>query len=209
MATGGGKRVGFVWTVTVVGVLVAIAAAVALRPVLSAYIGWRREQRALRLVAPGILVGEPSPVGEVPEWIPKWFRPGLARYYRRRAAVYVECEDVTAEKLEVVSEFRDTRLLSLAHTDVRDATISHVTELPRLEELTLLGTRIGDDGVRRLTCVDSLRALDLGGTRVTDACVASLAAMRRLGRVCLDETRVTAAGVDELRRLRPDIEVTR
>jgi len=69
--------------------------------------------------------------------------------------------------------------------------------------LSLHGTQLTDAGIPALTELPNLEVLTLSHTRVTDAGLPPLAKMSKLTDVDLTGTDVTPAGIDNLRRALP------
>lgn len=97
--------------------------------------------------------------------------------------------------------------LSLARTDVTDATLTLAAGMPRLARLDLSETATTDAGVARIAGHPSLEVLVLVGTGVTDAGVEMLASMPALRRVFLWRTAVTDNALDWLSFARPELEL--
>jgi hypothetical protein len=56
--------------------------------------------------------------------------------------------------------------LDLAHTQITDAALASIAQLPRLEQLWLTGTEITDGAAEHLRRLPRLRVLDLSGTKL-------------------------------------------
>ena len=98
--------------------------------------------------------------------------------------------------------------LVLARTQVTDAGLKTLLQMPRLRHLDLRQTDIGDRGAQTLAALGELRTLNLFGTQVGDSGLRALAACNGLERIAAWQTRVTPEAVDALRAQRPDTHIT-
>jgi Leucine-rich repeat (LRR) protein len=89
----------------------------------------------------------------------------------------------------------DLAELSLQHTAVTDAGMAIVRQLPRLRNLTLSNNRVGDAGVAQLRGMTSLHILSIYDTQLTDAGLAHVATLVNLEDLSLSSTAVTDAGL--------------
>ena len=70
----------------------------------------------------------------------------------------------------------DIRIISLRHSSITSAGLSHLKVLEQLEELDLAETAIDDAGLAHLQEIKSLRRVNVTGTRVSDAGIEKLKA---------------------------------
>jgi hypothetical protein len=86
-------------------------------------------------------------------------------------------------------------------TQIDDAWMANMRDVPRLRELNLSLTPIGDAGLAHVTRLEDLQSLWLGGTKVTDAGLVHIQALRKLEWLSLAETNVTDQGLASLANL--------
>jgi uncharacterized membrane protein len=98
--------------------------------------------------------------------------------------------------------------MDLSRTDVTDAGLAPLAEMPRLRHLDLRDTGVGDPAVDALAGSRALETLSLYGTGLTDAGLIRLQSLPALRRVYVGGTSVTEAGMARLREARPELEVT-
>jgi hypothetical protein len=98
------------------------------------------------------------------------------------------------------------RRLVLRDTRVSSKGVEALVDLP-IERLDLSFTSIGDDVVGLLVRIRELESLDLSNTRLTDEGLGKFALLPRLRMVNVAETSVSLRAVEELRSLRPEIDV--
>lgn len=97
--------------------------------------------------------------------------------------------------------------LNLRGTDVTDAGLAHLKDMPQLTRLHLEKTKITDKGLEHLQGLPGLEYLNVYGTEVTDGCVARLKDLKNLKKVYIWESKVTIAGVGELKKVLPKVEI--
>lgn len=98
------------------------------------------------------------------------------------------------------------RRLALRDTRVTSKGIEALVDLP-IKHLDLSFTSIGDEVVGLLVRIRELESLDLSNTRLTDEGLGKFALLPRLQMVNVAETSVGLRAVEELRNLRPEIDV--
>ena len=76
---------------------------------------------------------------------------------------------VTSKALEHIARLKGLRSLDLGHTQIDDANLDLLAELPLLETLSLGGNRISAGGLAQLRLLKGLRHLDLGGVQRVDS----------------------------------------
>jgi len=91
--------------------------------------------------------------------------------------------------------------LGLQGTNVTDATLAVLKDVPTLVDLNLGGTRITDAGLAHLKALTNLITLHLENTKVTDAGLANLKGLLNLNYLNLYGTPVTDAGLDSIKGL--------
>ena len=98
------------------------------------------------------------------------------------------------------------RRLALRDTRVTSKGVEALVDLP-IKHLDLSFTSIGDEVVGLLVRIRELESLDLSNTRLTDEGLGEFALLPRLQMVNVAETNVGLRAVEELRNLRPEIDV--
>jgi Leucine-rich repeat (LRR) protein len=76
---------------------------------------------------------------------------------------------VTSKALEHISRLQGLRSLDLGYTQIDDANLDLLAELPRLETLGLGGNRVSAAGLAQLRLLKNLRHLDLSGVQRVDS----------------------------------------
>src|SRR5262249_18417881 len=89
----------------------------------------------------------------------------------------------------------DVVAVDLTGSNVGDADLALLNNLPHLELLTLTDTKITDHGLDHLAGMTNLRALVLTSTWITDAGIAKLESMPQLEGLGLIDTGVTDASL--------------
>jgi internalin A len=118
-------------------------------------------------------------------------------------------DGVTADSREEIDDrvvtglcrLRGLRWVALNGTQVSDAGVARLTELPHLERLWLSQTRLSDKGMASLSQAEGLTHLAIEGTLVTDAGLEPLAHLPNLRTLSLGNPQLTDAGVSRLRKL--------
>ena len=75
----------------------------------------------------------------------------------------------TSKALEHIARLKGLRSLDLGHTQIDDANLDLLAELPLLETLALGGNRISAGGLAQLRLLKGLRHLDLSGVQRVDS----------------------------------------
>ena len=112
--------------------------------------------------------------------------------------------DATIAPLKDIPSLIEVRL---GTTKVSDKAIAVLKNLPHLEVLGLELTSVTDAGVGELKSLQNLTYLNLYGTKVTDAALDSLAGMKHLHNLYLWQTKVTTNGVDRLQAALPGLNI--
>lgn len=86
-------------------------------------------------------------------------------------------------------------------SSVDDSAADALAELPSLEKITLAGTQIGDATLRDLARLENLSGLYLADTNVSDDGLAALAGLPRLERLDLTRTKVRGPGLEAVAKL--------
>ena len=94
-------------------------------------------------------------------------------------------------------------------SQVTDADVVHLAQLPRLKHLQLGNTQVTDAGLIHLSSLKNLSGLNLDNTQVTDAGLVHLAGLKGLKHLNLYKTQVTDAGASELQESLPNCRIRR
>lgn len=107
------------------------------------------------------------------------------------------------EKSELVlwDWLRRMESINLVNTNVTDAAIAHLNQVPTLQELYLSGTQITDAGVEQLAAADSIRFLGLCNTQITDRALEAAGRFPELRQLYISDTAVTSTGLAFLGQL--------
>ncbi|MFT5466534.1 MAG: hypothetical protein ACI8UO_001634 [Verrucomicrobiales bacterium] len=97
--------------------------------------------------------------------------------------------------------------LDLSRTQITDAGLAPLSELPRLTRLDLHSTQITDAGLAHLSGLKNLMYLNLYDTQVSDKAVDALGKLKGLKNVYLWQSKVTEKGAKKLQQLLPDAKV--
>lgn len=98
--------------------------------------------------------------------------------------------------------------LCLANTAISDVGLARLAEVERLESLVLAGVPITDEGVCHLKTLTNLRKLNLQQTGITDACSETLCCLKRLRDLRICETEMTLDGYRRVCQALPDLPKT-
>ena len=126
----------------------------------------------------------------------------LPRYRAGQPIVDADCVflTVTDDDVRALAEHEPgIESLVLTGTQVTDASIVHLRQMPRLMDLGLGRTRITDSGCEQLAEMTSLEVLVLRDTAITDESLSSLKRLPCLRRLDLRHTFVTDVGLKSLR----------
>jgi internalin A len=93
-------------------------------------------------------------------------------------------------------------------THITDEMIPVISEFPDLQNLWLDSSQVSDAGLKPVLQLPHLARLSLSNTLVTDSSIQTLSAIANLSRVWVDKTKISAAGVAQLRATRPKLDVT-
>jgi hypothetical protein len=94
-------------------------------------------------------------------------------------------------------------------SDVLDAGLAYLRDLPRLQELRLRGRKISDAGFAHIEALAQLRSLDLAGTNIADTTLTFIARMNALEHLDLSYTPVSNWGIDYISRALPNCFITK
>jgi hypothetical protein len=103
--------------------------------------------------------------------------------------------------------YRNATGLDLSQTQVTDADLEYVRELPQLRWLAVSETMATDAGLAHLSGLTRLQNLNLGETQVTDAGLVHLHRLLQLRVLSVQRTPVTESGVTSLQGLLPNLHV--
>ena len=95
----------------------------------------------------------------------------------------------------------------IAHNELTDEGVAHVSRIPTLGWLTLMNTKVTDAGVAHLRDATNLNTLQLQGTAVGDTGLTALHGLNKLTALELQGTKVTAAGVAKLAKALPKCKI--
>lgn len=101
---------------------------------------------------------------------------------------------LTAEDFATIGRFRTLRFLGLQRTNVTNADLRKLRELPHLKGLSLTNTEISDVAIDEIVKFESLRSLCLGNVAVTPEAVARLKAHFR------DQERLLSLGYSQRKK---------
>lgn len=104
---------------------------------------------------------------------------------------------------ESLEQLTGLRALSLAHTGIGDATVSHLASLTHLIALDLTDTQITDACIQYLAQLPDLEELSVSNTAFSDAGLQQLAACKRLKRLDVTATNLTSAGLAAALKITP------
>ncbi|MCF8245431.1 MAG: chitobiase/beta-hexosaminidase C-terminal domain-containing protein [Saprospiraceae bacterium] len=115
-------------------------------------------------------------------------------------------KDVTAQQLgKLQSIGKNIVQLNLSSSNVDDAMLAAVKEMPHLNRLYLERTAITDKGIANLAGLQYLEYLNLYQTKVTDAGLAELQSLPKLRSLYLWQSGVSPDGVAKFASQKPDI----
>jgi hypothetical protein len=107
-------------------------------------------------------------------------------------------------------EITSLERLFISETRITDAGLVHLRELKNLKTLSLDRTRVTDAGLAHISALKNLESLSLNETQITDAGLVHLTLLTKLKNLTLLKTTgVTDAGVSELKRVLPNLKVSR
>lgn len=118
---------------------------------------------------------------------------------------YFNARDNTGDaNLELLAKLKNNiAQLNLGETQVTDAGIENVADLPNLVRLDLHQTKIGDPAIDHLLELKNLEYLNLYGTQVSDAGIKKLSRLTKLKAVYLWQTKATEKGIRQLQKELP------
>ena len=97
--------------------------------------------------------------------------------------------------------------LDVSKTQITDAGLADVAQLPNLTRLHLEKTGITDAGIPHIAKLGKLEYLNLYGTKVSDAGIAQLKELKNLKKLFIWQTEVTDKGAADLQSALPDCEI--
>ena len=115
--------------------------------------------------------------------------------------------NVTDASIAALKDIPSLIEVRLGTTKVTDKAIATLKALPHLEVLGLELTGITDAGVAELKSLQNLTYLNLYGTKVTDKALDALAGMKHLRNLYVWQTQVTTNGVDRLQTALPGVNI--
>jgi hypothetical protein len=116
--------------------------------------------------------------------------------------------DVTDAQLAPIAELPLLEFVNLDATPITDAGLAHLEGLKNLKKLSLRQTKVTDAGLSHLQRLPSLDELDLEYLPITDAGLAELAPIKCLRKLYVSRSGVTSAGVDALKAANPAVKVS-
>ena len=114
------------------------------------------------------------------------------------AVAKLETAGVAARPVAMNLIWREANFRSQG-TNVTDATIAPLKDIPTLVDLNLGGTKITDAGLQAIAGLTNLVTLHLEHTGVTDAGLAQLKKLHNLSYLNLFDTKVTDKGLEQLK----------
>jgi hypothetical protein len=123
---------------------------------------------------------------------------------RRRQHTYMRIDQSTNDSNldSVLSRCRNADSLRLSDTQVTDAGLVHLKQLPKLRRVILNEKQATDTGLKHLKEVTSLHELRLNNSLVTDAGLEHIKGMVNLRVLTLRDTLVTDAGLEHLKAMK-------
>ena len=120
----------------------------------------------------------------------------------------VERDNTKDENVAAIGSIgQNVAQLNLSRTQITDAGLAPVGDLPRLTRLDLHETQITDAGLKHLSGLKNLQYLNLYETQVSDAGIAELGKIKGLKNVYLWKSKVTEKGAAQLQKALPDAKV--
>jgi len=107
--------------------------------------------------------------------------------------------NITDARLAIVEEMPLLKRLSLGRNEITDEGLKHLQGLKHLESLYLHNNKLTDAGLVRLKGLKNLKTLYLSGSQVTDAGLRHLEGLTNLENLALARTAVADAGLAKLR----------
>ncbi len=107
--------------------------------------------------------------------------------------------------LAQLAEFRELRILDLAHTEITDTGLAHLPAWPLLEDLNLEDTALSDEGLKHFAGRKHLRAVNLSKTKITGAGLQHFRDYQSIEILTLDDTGVDEAGLKHLKGIDFDV----
>lgn len=138
---------------------------------------------------------------------------GLLVDFAAKDQAFLEINAVNTSKigdkeLNEISKVSDQLVsLKIGSTQISDALLSIISELPILIHLDLNHTKITDQGISQLVDLPYLESINLYGTKMTDTGLLNLAKIKTLKRIFVWQSKVTDAGIIQFKKLRPNVQV--
>lgn len=135
---------------------------------------------------------------------------GIAFHWPFSEAVFVRCpatfDDVrVTELVPELNGIRYVTAIELVGSDIGNASLRALVNVPSLTGVYVAGTSATDDGIAALAELADLEALDVSNTAATDAVLPSLAKLRRLRLLHYEGSQITADGEARLRESHPGL----
>ena len=122
---------------------------------------------------------------------------GLTEGFEDLTEIDASNSQVTNAGLAYLRNLPTLKQLELGSTKVDDAGMQHLAQIPSLESLTLNQTLVSDEGVSKLTALPNLKKLELMGCHLTQAGFAAIGKLPALEHIVLNRTLgVNDAAVD-------------
>ncbi len=102
---------------------------------------------------------------------------------------------IPPDALLLLKKFTKLKSASFDDTNITDAGLAHLGDVPPLETISLKGTQVTNVGLAHLKKLINLRGLWLTNTEITDAGLVHLTGHQHLYNLWLDGTNVTDAGI--------------
>ena len=118
-----------------------------------------------------------------------------------------ECRLVSREGLALIGKLTKLRTLELWETKLNDEALAALSALVNLEELNLEATDITNESVPTLLKFQNLARLNIAGTQLDDDGIKELAKLPKLTWLNLANSGATFAASDELKKVKPEIEI--
>lgn len=115
--------------------------------------------------------------------------------------------DVDLERLVKRSQKFPPPTLYFEDSDVTDAGLVFLRQMPALTNLGLDNTRVTDAGLIHIKTLKELKGLFLAGTQVTDEGLNHLQVLTHLEMLDLKDTKVTDEGVSQLKKALPKCQI--
>jgi len=140
---------------------------------------------------------------------PAWLRKALGEdCFKTVDSVTLDRTDITDAWLQHLRELPRIALLSLNNTSVTDTGLEHIKDLTQLGVLFLKNTKVTDTGLECLKGLKGLAVLSLDGTQVTDTGLIHLRGLNQLRCLHLNGTQITDSGLRHFKELTGLVELS-